>query len=102
MADDATVDNEIGKHQKVAFYEVAAGTDRRYAKTRDNIQPFINVGLNRTWTFNNLELIPRSAVYYFTVRATALTTAVAEVTSNGIQVGYGGNIIEMGTLALPT
>ncbi|XP_078695732.1 uncharacterized protein LOC144924477 [Branchiostoma floridae x Branchiostoma belcheri] len=84
------------KEQTVEFYEVALGTDRRFPRTRNNVRPFINVGLNRTHTFNNLQLIPRSATYYITVRAHSLLTSVAEVTSNGIQVGYGGQVLSVG------
>ncbi|KAI8516764.1 hypothetical protein Bbelb_053450 [Branchiostoma belcheri] len=84
------------KEQTVEYYEVALGTDRRFPRTRNNVRPFINVGLNRTHTFNNLQLIPRSATYYITVRAHSLLTSVAEVTSNGIQVGYGGQVLSVG------
>lgn len=101
VADDPTVDTEIGRNQIIAYYEIAAGTDRRYPKTRDNIHPFINVGLNKTWTFDNLILVPKTSTYYITVRAHALSTAIVEVTSNGVKVGYGGHILQLGELDLP-
>ncbi|KAI8516746.1 hypothetical protein Bbelb_053270, partial [Branchiostoma belcheri] len=84
------------KEQTVEFYEVALGTDRRFPRTRNNVRPFINVGLNRTHTFQYLQLIPKSATYYITVRAHSVSTSVAEVTSNGIQVGYGGQVLSAG------
>ncbi|XP_078697384.1 uncharacterized protein LOC144925295 [Branchiostoma floridae x Branchiostoma belcheri] len=84
------------KEQTVEYYEVALGTDRRFPRTRNNVRPFINVGLNRTHTFQYLQLIPKAATYYITVRAHSVSTSVAEVTSNGIQVGYGGQVLSVG------
>ncbi|XP_066289761.1 uncharacterized protein [Branchiostoma lanceolatum] len=84
------------KEQTIEYYEVAVGTDRRFPRTRNNVHPYVNVGLNRTYTFNNLQLIPRSATYYTTVRAHSVLTSVAEVTSNGLQVGYGGQVFSVG------
>ena len=81
---------EASDYQTIASYEVAMGTDRRYANTRDNIHPFINVGLNTSWTFEYLDLVPITATYYVTVRAHSLSTTVTEVTSNGVKVGFGG------------
>ncbi|KAL5015119.1 hypothetical protein ScPMuIL_009389 [Solemya velum] len=79
-------------NQEVAYYEVALGTDRRFTKTRDNIVPYTNMGLNTTVTFYNLELVPGTATYYFTVRAYSTSSSVAEVTSNGFYVGYDGGV----------
>ncbi|KAL5014713.1 hypothetical protein ScPMuIL_008983 [Solemya velum] len=79
-------------NQDIAYYEVALGTDRRFTKTRDNIVPYTNMGLNTTVTFYNLELIPGTATYYFTVRAYSTSSSVAEVTSNGFYVGYDGGV----------
>ncbi|CAH1268739.1 NCAN [Branchiostoma lanceolatum] len=84
------------KEQTIEYYEVAVGTDRRFPRTRNNVHPYVNVGLNRTYTFKNLQLIPRSATYYTTVRAHSVLTSVAEVTSNGLQVGYGGQVFSVG------
>ncbi|XP_035700080.1 uncharacterized protein LOC118432563 [Branchiostoma floridae] len=84
------------KKQTIGYYEVAIGTDRRFPGTRDNVHPFVNVGLKQTHMFNNLQLIPQVATYYITVRAHSVSTAVAEVTSNGIQVGYGGQVLSVG------
>ena len=99
--DDPEVDVDPGVHQIITFYEVAVGSDRRYAITKNNIHPFINVGLNKTWTFTNLDLIPRTAVYYITVRAHSASSANVEVTSNGISVGHGGSVIAKGTIDMP-
>ncbi|KAI8486030.1 hypothetical protein Bbelb_361300, partial [Branchiostoma belcheri] len=84
------------KEQTVEYYEVALGTDRRFPRTRNNVRHFVNVGLNRTHTFQYLQLIPKAATYYITVRAHSVSTSVAEVTSNGIQVGYGGQVLSVG------
>ncbi|XP_066289112.1 uncharacterized protein [Branchiostoma lanceolatum] len=84
------------KEQTIEYYEVAVGTDRRFPRTRNNVHPYVNVGLNRTYTFEYLQLIPKIATYYTTVRAHSLSTSVAEVTSNGIQVGYGGQVFSAG------
>ncbi|XP_066275501.1 uncharacterized protein [Branchiostoma lanceolatum] len=84
------------EEQTVEYYEVALGTDRRFPRTRDNVHHFVNVGLNQTHTFQYLQLSPRVATYYITVRAHSVLTSVAEVTSNGIQVGYGGQVLSLG------
>ena len=79
--------------QKVAYYEVALGTDRRFPKTRDNVVPFTNVGNATTSvTFPFLDLIPNVAVYYFTVKAYSLSYSYAQVTSNGFFVGFEGGV----------
>ena len=93
-------DSSIGEHQKVEHYEVAVGTDHRFSGTRNNIQPFTNVGLNVTWTFSHLTLVPRSVTYYVTVRAYSVSTAMVEVTSDGIKVGYGSQVFSAGSLEL--
>ena len=94
------LDATIGDHHIIDHYEVAVGTDRRYPFTRSNIRPFTNVGLNVTWTFWHLSLFPRSGVYYVTVRTYGMSSAMVEVTSNGIMVGYSTNVTSIGTLEL--
>ena len=89
---------EVGQHQTVSYYEVAAGTDRRYPGTRTNIHHYVNVGLNKTWTFNNLNLIPRTATYFMTVRAHGVSTSVVERSSNGVKTGYNSYTIQRGTV----
>ena len=88
----------IKMNQEIDHYELAVGTDRRFPSTRTNIRPFIDVGLNTSWTFSGLTLIPRKATYYGTVRAISKSTARTEVTSNGIKVGYGGHVIHIGDI----
>ena len=100
FTDDPNIDSEIGKHQIITNYEIAAGSDMRYPNTRENIHPFINVGLSKTWTFSDLDLVARTATYYITVRAYSSNRAMVEVTSNGIKVGYGGIIISLGDIEL--
>jgi len=68
--------------------------------SRTNIHPFTHVGLNKTWTFSHLKLVPHKATYYVTVRAYSVSSAVVEVTSNGIKVGYGSPVISTGTLEI--
>ncbi|XP_046562952.1 uncharacterized protein LOC124271845 [Haliotis rubra] len=85
-------DEEKSSNQEVAFYEVALGTDRRFPKTRDNIVPFVNVGLNKTVTFYDLDLTPVTAIYYFTVRAHSRSGSKTDVTSNGFSVGFDGGV----------
>ncbi|KAL5015141.1 hypothetical protein ScPMuIL_009411 [Solemya velum] len=79
-------------HQKILYYEVALGTDRRFANTQNNVYPFTNVGVNESVTFYNLNLIPEIATYYFTVRAYSTSNSVVDVTSNGFQVTYDGGV----------
>ncbi|XP_078578634.1 uncharacterized protein LOC144863382 [Branchiostoma floridae x Branchiostoma japonicum] len=89
-----------GPAMEIQYYEIAVGSDRRFPSTRDNIHPFMNVGLNRTATFTDLRLVP-GGIYYMTVRARSLSTAVAEVTSNGITVGVGGEPPESQSVDIP-
>ncbi|XP_019642103.1 PREDICTED: uncharacterized protein LOC109483513 [Branchiostoma belcheri] len=104
LGDDAVINGEaveIGDHQIIDHYEVAVGTDRRYPSTRTNIRPFTNVGQNKTVTFEYLQLVPRTGIYYVTVRAVSLASSTTEVTSNGIRVGFGGDIISHGEVQVP-
>ena len=78
--------------QQIVRYEVALGSDDRYSLTRINVVPFTVVGLNRSVTFRDLNLIPLSQQYFFTVRAFSKTGAMSAVTSNGIYVGYGNPV----------
>ena len=65
------------------------GTDRRFDETRTNVMPFINVGLNTSVTFYDLvDVTLRTALYYFTVRATSKSFSTAEVSSNGFYLGF--------------
>ncbi|CAG2210833.1 unnamed protein product [Mytilus edulis] len=79
-------------NQEVVFYEVAVGTDRRFPKTRDDVVPYTNVGLNKTTIFYDLELTPITGIYYFTVKAYSASYSVATVTSNGFRVGFDGGV----------
>lgn len=83
---------EQNDNQQVTYYEVAVGTDRRFPKTRDNIVPFTSVGRNTSITFYNLDLVPGSGLYYFTVKAYSASYSIATVTSNGFRVGFDGSI----------
>ncbi|XP_071123199.1 uncharacterized protein [Mytilus edulis] len=83
---------EQNDNQQVTYYEVAVGTDRRFPKTRDNIVPFTSVGRNTSITFYNLDLVPGSGLYYFTIKAYSASYSIATVTSNGFRVGFDGSI----------
>ena len=76
---------------KVARYEVAMGTDRRYAATRTNILAFQDMGLNTSCLIKNLQL-KQNIRYYTTVRAYSVSGAFSEVTSNGVFAGYSPQI----------
>ena len=70
------------------------GTDRSYPKTRDNVVPYTNVGLNTTVTFTDLDLKQHGAsTYYVTVRAHSASFSTAEVTSTGVNVGVDSSVI---------
>ena len=99
--DDPDVDRELAMHQMIHHYEVAAGSDRRYPSTRQNIHPFIDVGLSRAWTFSDLQLVSKEATYYITVRAYSLNRAMVEVTSSGVKAGYSGVLISLGQIEIP-
>ena len=64
------------------------------------MRPFTNVGINVTWTISDLKLIPRKVIYYVTVRAYSVSSAMVDVTSNGIRVGYGSHVVSTGTIEL--
>lgn len=84
---------EQGESQKVAYYLVALGTDRRFNHTRDDVVPYTNVGTNTSVTIYDLDLTPETAVYYFSVYAISKSFSRTLVTSNGFYVGYDGGII---------
>lgn len=90
---DAFGDSSADPTQVIHHYEVAIGNDRRFSRTRTNVHQFIGVGLNRSFTFKNLNLTARSARYYITVRSYNMAGAFVEGYSNGIFVGFNEKII---------
>lgn len=90
----------LAQYQDIDHYEVAIGTDRRDTTGRSNIHPFMFAGQNKTWTFDNLQLKSGSAYYYATVRAYSVSGTMAEVTSDGIRAGRGGQINTVGTISV--
>ncbi|VDI44467.1 Hypothetical predicted protein, partial [Mytilus galloprovincialis] len=78
--------------QKIRKYEVAIGTDRRYAKTRSNVHYFVDVGLNTSYSFKNMNLTAKTVTYYMTVRGYSNAGSYQEESSNGIKVGYHDEI----------
>ena len=88
--------------QVIDYFEVALGSDREYIITRSDIVPFTIIdGMSTTYTFSGLNLIPLTQTYYATVRAHAVSGAIAEVTSNGIIVGLTHSITR-GTIWQPS
>ena len=90
---DAFGDASGDPTQSIIYYTVAIGNSPRYGSTRSNVHYFVNVGLNTSHTFENLNLTARDITYYITVRAHSIAGGVAESFSNGIRVGYSGEII---------
>lgn len=74
--------------QRITRYEVALGDNPSYSKTRSNKHFFVDVGLERNYTFFNLRLVAKSVQYYATFRAYAENGAYTESTSTGMRVGY--------------
>ena len=85
----------------IDYYEVALGTEWHEPKTRENVVEFTDVGLSKVWTFENVTLVPRKQTYYVTVRAHSKSSAVSVVASNGIRVGYKGQLLIQGELDVP-
>ena len=79
--------------QSIVRYEVAIGNDLRYEETRANVHYFVDVGLNTSYTFTNLNLTAKVVTYYITVRAHSFAGGVVESFSNGIRVGLDESII---------
>lgn len=90
-------DTDKNPSQVIVRYEVSVGNDRRFPNTRTNIYPFVNVGLNRTVTFKNLNLKAKLVRYYLTVRAYSAAGSYVEGYSNGVSVGYE-EIVQPGDL----
>ena len=79
--------------QSIVRYEVAIGNDLRHEETRANVHYFVDVGLNKSYTFTNLNLTAKAVTFYITVRAHSFAGGVVESFSNGIKVGFDENII---------
>ena len=77
--------------QKIRRYEVAIGNDRRYFLTLSNVHYFVDVGLNTSHTFTQLNLKEKLR-YYITVRAYSEAGSFVEGYSNGVRVGYDNEI----------
>ena len=90
---DSFGDRTADPTQSIEHYEIAIGNDRRYEKTRSNVHFFVNVGLNRTYTFNSLNLTSKLVRYYITIRAYSKAGGYAEGYSNGIRVGFNDDIV---------
>ena len=100
FAEDADEDEETTVvHQIVDYYEVAVGTNPYYSLSKQNIHTFVNVGRNKTWTFNNFMLSP-GTTYYMTVRAHSQSAAMSEVESSGIIAGYTADVITIGEIKI--
>lgn len=87
--------------QQVLYYEAAVGSNLDSVATRSDIVPFTNLGLQTSYTFDDLDLVSQSQTYYVTVRAHSVSGSIAEVTSTGIVPGYGA-MITAGTIVQPS
>ncbi|XP_046568758.1 uncharacterized protein LOC124277142 [Haliotis rubra] len=85
--------NDLDPSQKIEYYEVAVGNDRRYKDRRSNVHFFENVGLNRSYVFKHLNLTAKTVTYYITVRAYSSAGSYEESFSNGIRAGFGTDIV---------
>lgn len=79
--------------QSIHHYEVAVGNDRRYSGTRSNIHFFVNVGLNTSFIFSDLNLTAKTVKYFVTVRSYSEAGSYSEGYSNGIRVGFNDEIV---------
>ena len=86
-------DSSSDPTQSIVRYEVAIGNDLRHEDTRANVHYFVNVGLNKSYTFTNLNLTAKVMTYYITVKAHSFAGGVVESYSNGIKVGLDESII---------
>ena len=74
--------------QRIVHYEVSLGDSPAYSNSRSNIHYFVDVGLEKNFTFTNLQLTSKTVTYYATVRAYADSGAYVESTSTGMKVGF--------------
>lgn len=79
--------------QTIIKYMIAIGNDRRYSITRSNIHAFVDIGLNTSYIFTNLNLTEKTVTYYVTVKAISLAGSSQESTSDGIRVGFRIGVI---------
>ncbi|XP_033747032.1 uncharacterized protein LOC117332256 [Pecten maximus] len=79
--------------QTIRYYEVAIGDDNRYSKTISNVHYYVNVGLNRSHTFHNLNLTAKDVTYYVTVRGRSMAGSQEEAFSNGVKTGFKNEIV---------
>nr|KAG5700346.1 hypothetical protein BaRGS_029598 [Batillaria attramentaria] len=70
----------------------AVGTDRRYSRTKSNIHAFQSVGLATNFTFQGLNLTSYTVTYYVTVRGHSAAGSYAESSSDGVRVGFSGEV----------
>ncbi|KAK7460764.1 hypothetical protein BaRGS_00038811, partial [Batillaria attramentaria] len=77
---------------RIVKYEAAIGTDRRHARTRSDIHAFEDVGLATETTFYGLNLTAKTVTYYVTVRAHSLAGSYIDGSSDGIRVGFSGEV----------
>nr|KAG5694401.1 hypothetical protein BaRGS_002255 [Batillaria attramentaria] len=76
----------------IVKYEAAVGTDRRHASTRSDVHAFEDITLSTNVTFHALNLTAKTATYYVTVRAYSGVGSYIESSSDGIKVGYTGDV----------
>ena len=68
------------------------GTDRRLSATRSDLHAFEDLGLATNVTFYGLNLTAKTQTYYITVRAYSAAGSYVESSSDGIKVGFSGDV----------
>ena len=86
--------------QEVDYYEVGLGDNPKEENGRTNVHFFVNVGLERQYSFTYLNLVPKTVTYYCTVRANSKAATWSEGFSNGVRVGYRDFLIA-GIIEIP-
>lgn len=75
--------------QQIAYYEISIGEDTKTT----SVYNFTNVGLNKSYTFTDVNLTSKNVLYFVIVRGYSKTGEYAESYSNGVRVGYRLSII---------
>lgn len=87
---DAFGDELSNDHsQQIAYYEISIGEDTKTT----SVYNFTNVGLNKSYTFTDVNLTSKNVLYFVIVRGYSKTGEYAESYSNGVRVGYRLSII---------
>lgn len=78
----------VDKGLSIAWYSVALGSNANFDRTKANIMPFTNVGLNTSVVFRFAKPLAPLTRYYFTVRGYSMLDVYNQATSSGIIGGF--------------